>query len=78
LHCDYIGRNILVDSDDSVSGVLDFDAARIGDATYDLAKIVWVDMDFADQTLRSAFLAGWENTYGEQVPRREFLYYVGV
>ncbi|WP_423394254.1 phosphotransferase family protein [Burkholderia sp. LMG 21824] len=78
LHCDYIGRNILVDSDDRVSGILDFEAARIGDATYDLAKIVWVDMDFSDQTLRSAFLAGWENTYGEQVSRREFLYYVGV
>jgi len=78
LHCDYIGRNILVDADDGVSGILDFDAARIGDATYDLAKIVWVDLDFSDQTLRRAFLAGWEMTYGEQVSRTEFLYYVGV
>ncbi|MDF3084685.1 aminoglycoside phosphotransferase family protein [Burkholderia sola] len=78
LHCDYIGRNILVDSDDHVSGILDFEAARIGDAAYDLAKIVWVDMDFSDEVLCHAFLAGWEATYGEPVPRTEFLYYVGV
>ncbi|NTZ06773.1 aminoglycoside phosphotransferase family protein [Burkholderia metallica] len=78
LHCDYVGRNILVDSDDQVSGILDFEAARIGDAAYDLAKIVWVDMDFSDEALRGTFLAGWEEAYGERVPRREFLYYVGV
>ncbi|WP_423763231.1 aminoglycoside phosphotransferase family protein [Burkholderia sp. NLJ2] len=78
LHCDYIGRNILVDSGDRVSGILDFEAARIGDSAYDLAKIVWVDMDFSDEALRSAFLTGWESTYGEQVPRSAFLYYVGV
>ncbi|MDN7624312.1 aminoglycoside phosphotransferase family protein [Burkholderia cenocepacia] len=78
LHCDYIGRNILVDSDNHVSGILDFEATRIGDAAYDLAKIVWVDMDFSDEVLRHTFLAGWEATYGEPVPRAEFLYYVGV
>ncbi|MBR8232934.1 aminoglycoside phosphotransferase family protein [Burkholderia sp. AU42008] len=78
LHCDYVGRNILVDSDDHVSGILDFEAARIGDAAYDLAKIVWVDMDFSDEVLRNTFLASWEATYGEPVPRAEFLYYVGV
>ena len=32
LHCDYIGRNILVDSENRISGIIDFDAARIGDA----------------------------------------------
>ncbi|HHL4079128.1 aminoglycoside phosphotransferase family protein [Burkholderia sola] len=78
LHCDYVGRNILVDSDDHVSGILDFEAARIGDAAYDLAKTVWVDMDFSDEVLRHTFLASWEATYGEPVPRAEFLYYVGV
>ncbi|UVE68566.1 aminoglycoside phosphotransferase family protein [Burkholderia pyrrocinia] len=78
LHCDYIGRNILVTENDLVSGILDFEAARIGDAVYDLAKLVWVDIDFSDEGLRNSFLFGWEDAYGEQVPRREFLYYVGI
>ncbi|MBN3833715.1 aminoglycoside phosphotransferase family protein [Burkholderia sp. Ac-20344] len=78
LHCDYIGRNILATSKGHVSGILDFEAARIGDAAYDLAKLVWVDIDFSDEELRNSFLSGWEDAYGEQVPRREFLYYVGV
>ncbi|EPP0558503.1 phosphotransferase, partial [Acinetobacter baumannii] len=59
-------------------GVLDFDAARIGDAVYDLAKLVWVDIDFSDLELRNAFLQGWELTYGEKVPQKEFLCYVGI
>lgn len=78
LHCDYIGRNILVTENELISGILDFEAARIGDAVYDLAKLVWVDLDFSDEELRNAFLSGWEGAYGEQVPRREFLYYVGI
>ncbi|EHU1490861.1 aminoglycoside phosphotransferase family protein [Acinetobacter baumannii] len=78
LHCDYTGRNILADENNNISGVLDFDAARIGDAVYDLAKLVWVDIDFSDLELRNAFLQGWEHTYGEKVPQKEFLCYVGI
>ncbi|MNY92563.1 aminoglycoside phosphotransferase family protein [Acinetobacter calcoaceticus] len=78
LHCDYIGRNLLATSCNKISGVLDFEAARIGDAVYDLAKMVWVDIDFSDLELRNAFLQGWEITYGEEVPQREFLCYVGI
>lgn len=78
LHCDYIGRNILADSDNRISGVIDFEAARIGDAVYDLAKIVWADIDFSDLELRNAFLEGWEYTYKQAVPRMKFLYYVGI
>ncbi|MDC5008214.1 aminoglycoside phosphotransferase family protein [Acinetobacter baumannii] len=78
LHCDYTGRNILSDNKNNISGVLDFEAARIGDAVYDLAKLVWVDIDFSDIELRTAFLQGWEMTYGEEVPQKEFLCYVGI
>lgn len=78
LHCDYIGRNLLATSSNKISGVLDFEAARIGDAVYDLAKMVWVDIDFSDLELRNSFLRGWEMTYGEEVPQREFLCYVGI
>lgn len=78
LHCDYIGRNLLATSYNKISGVLDYEAARIGDAVYDLAKIVWLDMDFSDLELRHAFLQGWEKTYGEVVSQREFLTYVGI
>ncbi|WP_087087474.1 aminoglycoside phosphotransferase family protein [Acinetobacter pittii] len=78
LHCDYMGRNLLAASYNKISGVLDYEAARIGDAVYDLAKIVWLDMDFSDLELRHAFLQGWEMTYGEVVPQREFLTYVGI
>ncbi|RKG43751.1 MULTISPECIES: phosphotransferase family protein [Acinetobacter] len=78
LHCDYIGRNILVDSKNQISGVIDFDAARIGDAVYDLAKIVWVEIDFSDLELRNAFLDGWGCTYKQRVPKVNFLFYVGI
>lgn len=78
LHCDYIGRNILVDRENRVSGIIDFDAARIGDAVYDLAKIIWVDIDFSDLELRNAFLEGWECTYKQTVPKMKFLFYVGI
>jgi len=78
LHCDYIGRNLLATSCNKISGILDYEAARIGDAVYDLAKIVWLDMDFSDLELRHAFLQGWEITYGEVVPQRDFLTYVGI
>ncbi|PPC02299.1 aminoglycoside phosphotransferase family protein [Acinetobacter pittii] len=78
LHCDYIGRNLLATNCNKISGVLDFEAARIGDAVYDLAKMVWVDIDFSDLELRNSFLRGWEITYGEEVPQREFLCYVGI
>ena len=78
LHCDYIGRNILVGKDNRISGVIDFEAARIGDPIYDLAKIVWVNMDFSELDLRNAVLAGWESTYKQTVPKRKFLYYVGI
>ncbi len=78
LHCDYIGRNLLATSCNKISGVLDFEAARIGDAVYDLAKMVWVDIDFSDLELRNSFLQGWEMTYREEVPQREFLCYVGI
>ena len=78
LHCDYIGRNILVTNDNRISGIIDFEAARIGDPIYDLAKIVWVNMDFSELELRNAFLDGWEYTYKQAVPKRKFLYYVGI
>jgi aminoglycoside phosphotransferase (APT) family kinase protein len=78
LHCDYIGRNILVNDADEVSGVLDFEASRVGDAAYDLAKIVWANMDFTDVGLRQAILRAWEAACGERVPQREFLVYVGI
>lgn len=78
IHCDYIGRNILVNAANHVSGILDFEAARVGDAAYDLAKLVWVNMDFEDIDLRQAVLTAWERSYGETVPQREFLGYVGV
>ena len=78
LHCDYIGRNILADSENRISGIIDFDAARIGDAVYDLAKIVWVDIDFSDLELRNAFLEGWECTYKQTVPQIKLLFYVGI
>lgn len=72
LHCDYIGRNILVGNDNRISGVIDFEAARIGDPIYDLAKIVWVNMDFSELDLRNAVLEGWESTYKQTVPKRKF------
>lgn len=78
LHCDYIGRNLLATSCNEISGVLDYEAARIGDAIYDLAKIVWLDIDFSDLELRNSFIRGWEMTYEEKVPQREFLCYVGI
>lgn len=78
LHGDYIGRNILVDEAGQVSGILDYEAARVGDPVYDLAKIVWAGADFFDLALRNAFLQGWEAGCGETVPPREFLCYVGV
>lgn len=78
LHCDYVGRNILVGKDNVVTGILDFDAARIGDAVYDLAKIVWVNIDYDDISCRTAVLKGWESSFGEIVPKHEFLCYVGV
>lgn len=78
IHCDYIGRNILVDNYNRISGVIDFEAARIGDPIYDLAKIVWVNMDFDQLELRNNFLDGWEYSFKQVIPKRKFLYYVGI
>lgn len=78
LHCDFVGRNILIDKNNNVSGIIDLEAARIGDPIYDLAKIVWVNMEFNHVDLRSAFLNGWEYQYKQKVPPKNFLYYVGI
>lgn len=59
VHRDYGFRNILVE-DSTVTAIIDFEYAIVGDVLFDLSKIVFNDLSFeCDRKLRDRFFEGW-------------------
>jgi aminoglycoside phosphotransferase (APT) family kinase protein len=78
LHCDYVGRNIMVDGSSRAIGLIDFETVEIGDPLYDAAKFVWATLDWDDGELRARFLNEWSVSYGRGFDWNLFHVYVGV
>jgi aminoglycoside phosphotransferase (APT) family kinase protein len=57
VHCDYLFRNLIIRSSNAV--IIDFGTALIGDPRYDLAKLVWCDLDASQGELSSRFVRSW-------------------
>lgn len=67
VHCDYLFRNLIVCSAETAV-VIDFGAALVGDPRYDLAKIIWRDLDGPGGDLATHFLQSWTDHSGIDVP----------
>lgn len=78
LHCDFSSRNVMVEADGAVKGVIDFENASVGDPVYDLAKLPWVDLSAGDGELVDAFVEGWESVSGTVADRAVLDTYIGI
>lgn len=78
IHRDYGFRNILVD-DNKITGIIDFEHAILGDATFDLSKLIFNDIDFeVDKCLRDAFFKGWMDYTGHKIDWEKLWIYLGL
>ena len=75
VHCDYLFRNLIIRSSDTAV-VIDFGAALVGDPRYDLAKIVWRDLDGPQGELSACFQRRWIELTGIAVPPQLLSTYV--
>ncbi|HEX8380839.1 MAG TPA: phosphotransferase [Allosphingosinicella sp.] len=66
VHCDYLFRNLIVRPCGSAV-IIDFGAALAGDPRYDLAKIVWSDLDGRGE-LAAHFVQSWVERSGVEAP----------
>lgn len=67
LHRDYGFRNIMVDNK-KINGVIDFEYAVPGDMYFDLAKLIFNDLNFErDIKLREVFLCGWSRMTEKEI-----------
>jgi hypothetical protein len=63
VHCDYLFRNLIISSPE-VAIIIDFGTALVGDPRYDLAKIMWCDLDGPEGELSSRFVRSWTERTG--------------
>ncbi|MFD1121448.1 phosphotransferase family protein [Methylophilus flavus] len=77
LHCDFVGRNIIVDSQ-SLVGLIDFEEVQIGDPAYDAAKFVWATLDWQNQQETSAFYKAWARAYDAPQDWHLFHIYIAI
>jgi hypothetical protein len=63
VHCDYLFRNLIISSPASAT-IIDFGTALIGDPRYDLAKILWCDLDGPEGELSNRFVRSWTERTG--------------
>jgi aminoglycoside phosphotransferase (APT) family kinase protein len=63
VHCDYLFRNLIIGSP-KAAVVIDFGAALMGDPRYDLAKLVWCDLDGSEGELAGRFITAWVERTG--------------
>jgi aminoglycoside phosphotransferase (APT) family kinase protein len=75
VHCDYLFRNLIIQSS-ATAVVIDFGTALVGDPRYDLAKIVWRDLDGARGKLSECFQRRWRELTAIAVPRELLSTYV--
>lgn len=66
VHCDYLFRNLII-RPSGTAVIIDFGAALAGDPRYDLAKIVWRDLDGREE-LAANFVQDWIEHSGVEVP----------
>ncbi|MGP1718011.1 MAG: aminoglycoside phosphotransferase family protein [Methylophilus sp.] len=78
LHCDFVGRNIIVDAHNHSVGLIDFEEVQIGDPAYDAAKFVWATLDWQSQKEVLAFYNAWSQAYGAQPDWDLFKIYVAI
>lgn len=74
VHCDYLFRNLIISFPEAAT-IIDFGTALIDDPRYDLAKILWCDLDGPEGKLSSRFVSSWtERTGVAAAPELLFLY----
>lgn len=66
VHCDYLFRNLIVRPSGTAT-IIDFGTALAGDPRYDLAKMVWRDLDGRGE-LAVHFVRTWAEHSGIEVP----------
>ncbi len=66
VHCDYLFRNLIVRRS-GTAVIIDFGTALAGDPRYDLAKMVWRDLD-GRGALAAHFVETWAEQSGIEVP----------
>lgn len=78
LHCDFVGRNILISSEMKATGLIDFEAIHIGDPVYDLAKFVWATLDWKEKNEATIVKNSWASTYESSINEDRFNLYVAI
>ncbi|RXK18934.1 aminoglycoside phosphotransferase family protein [Macrococcus sp. DPC7161] len=79
IHRDYGFRNILVNNDNEITGVIDFEHAMIGDILFDITKIIFNDLDFMeDQYLANLFIKEWSNQLNIVLDERKMWLYLMI
>jgi aminoglycoside phosphotransferase (APT) family kinase protein len=58
IHCDYLFRNLII-RPAQAAVIIDFGAALVGDPRYDLAKMVWCDLDGPGGELARRLVRSW-------------------
>lgn len=75
LHCDYLFRNLIIRSPEAAV-IIDFGTALVGDPRYDLAKLVWCDLDGLGGELSTRFVRSWAERMRLKVPSNLLSLYV--
>nr|WP_294915164.1 aminoglycoside phosphotransferase family protein [uncultured Neokomagataea sp.] len=75
IHGDYTQQNILWDTEQNAWKVIDFGAALIGDARFDLGKIIWVNGSLEDSNALKCFMRAWEKSAYREVYYEQMMFY---
>lgn len=75
VHCDYLFRNLIIRSPEATV-IIDFGTALVGDPRYDLAKLVWCDLDGPEGDLSTRFVRSWAEQMGWEVPSNLLSLYI--
>ncbi|MBR0559867.1 aminoglycoside phosphotransferase family protein [Neokomagataea anthophila] len=75
IHGDYTQQNILWDIEQKSWKAIDFGAALIGDARFDLGKIIWVNGALEDSDALKCFIGAWQDYAHRQVYYEQVMFY---
>lgn len=78
IHRDYGFRNLLVNNENTIIGILDFEHAMIGDILFDTTKFIFNNINFFEKEKVNIFLNEWMNTTGVVVVEENLWIYLAV
>lgn len=79
IHRDYGFRNILISSENEITGIIDFEHSMIGDILFDTTKIIFNDLSFKeDKELVQLFLNSWQSVTDVKIDEEKLYLYLAI